>query len=173
MLEALITSKTRIKLLLKFFLNPDNSAYLRGLEHEFGESSNGIRLELNRLEQANMIRGEADGNKKVFKVNQRHPLYGEINSMVRKFTGLDAIVEFITDKMGEPEAVYLTGDLVKGMDAQVIDLIFIGSINENYLVQMLRKTEKIINRKIRYLVYESGKSFVAEPAEMMLLWQRD
>ena len=51
MLESLITSKTRIKLLLKFFLNSSTKAYLRGLEAEFGESTKAIRLELNRFEQ--------------------------------------------------------------------------------------------------------------------------
>lgn len=55
MIEALISSKTRIKLLLKFFLNSSNRAYLRGLEEEFGESTNAIRLELNKLEKAGMV----------------------------------------------------------------------------------------------------------------------
>ena len=36
MIESLISSKTRIKLLMKFFLNPDVTAYLRGLAEEFG-----------------------------------------------------------------------------------------------------------------------------------------
>jgi len=40
MLDSLITSKTRIKLLLKFFLNTSTHAYLRGLADEFGESTN-------------------------------------------------------------------------------------------------------------------------------------
>ncbi len=52
MIEALITSKTRIRLLVKFFLNPTMSAYLRELSEEFGESSNGIRVELNRMANA-------------------------------------------------------------------------------------------------------------------------
>ena len=52
MIEALISSKTRIKLLLKFFLNSKTTSYLRGLEAEFGESSNAIRIELNRFEKA-------------------------------------------------------------------------------------------------------------------------
>ena len=50
MLDSLITSKTRIKLLLKFFLNTSTHAYLRGLADEFGESTNALRLELNHLE---------------------------------------------------------------------------------------------------------------------------
>ena len=52
MLNSIITSKTRIKLLLKFFLNSNTKSYLRNLEQEFGESTNAIRVELNRLEGA-------------------------------------------------------------------------------------------------------------------------
>ena len=55
MIETLISSKTRIKLLLKFFLNSNTTAYLRSLESEFGESTNAIRIELNRLEEAGML----------------------------------------------------------------------------------------------------------------------
>ncbi|HPI15850.1 MAG TPA: ArsR family transcriptional regulator, partial [Spirochaetota bacterium] len=52
MLDALITSKTRVKLLLKFFMNPETRSYLRSLAEEFGESTNAVRVELNRLENA-------------------------------------------------------------------------------------------------------------------------
>ena len=51
MIEVLISSKTRIKLLLKFFLNSNSKAYLRGLEQEFAESTNAIRVELNKFEE--------------------------------------------------------------------------------------------------------------------------
>ena len=40
---------------MKFFLNPTTQAYLRGLAAEFGESTNSIRLELNRLEKAKQL----------------------------------------------------------------------------------------------------------------------
>ena len=52
MLDALITSKTRVRLLVKFFLNPTMKAYLRELASEFDESTNSVRLELNRLKEA-------------------------------------------------------------------------------------------------------------------------
>ena len=139
MITTLITSKTRIKLLLKFFLNPSNSAYLRGLETEFGESTNAIRLELNRLEEANMLKSETLGNKKLFSVNQTHPLYKDINNIVRKYFGLDVIVESIANRLGDLAAVYLTGDICKGKDSELIDLILVGSINLEYLVQLVAK----------------------------------
>ena len=63
MINALITSETRIKLLRKFFLNSSTKAHLRGLESEFGESTNAIRLELNRFEEAGLLHSLRDGNK--------------------------------------------------------------------------------------------------------------
>ena len=85
MLDTLISSKTRIKLLQKFFLNSNIQSYLRGLESEFGDSTNSIRLELNRLEQAGMIYSEMRGNKKVFRANNAHPLFLDIQNIVRKY----------------------------------------------------------------------------------------
>ena len=78
MIETLISSKTRIKLLLKFFLNSKNTAYLRNLEEEFGESTNAIRLELNKFEKAGFIASVSEGNKKLFQVNKKHALFNSI-----------------------------------------------------------------------------------------------
>ena len=172
MLDALITSKTRVKLLLKFFLNPGNSAYLRGLETEFGESSNSIRLELNRLEKANMLLSKLDGNKRLFQVNQRHPLYNEINSLVRKFIGLDVIVENIAQRLGNLKAVYLTGDIVKGMDNDILDLIFVGDVDQAFLIQCIQKAEALIKRKVRYLIFtEEDFKNRMDANNMLLIWQ--
>ena len=74
MLDTLITSKTRIKLLLKFFLNSNASSYLRNLESEFQESTNGIRLELNKFEKAGLLQSHMSGNKKLYQANTGHPL---------------------------------------------------------------------------------------------------
>ena len=92
MIETLISSKTRVKLLLKFFLNSQATAYLRNLEDEFGESTNAIRLELNKFEEAKMLTSEPVGKKKVFKVNTAHPLFRDLHNIVMKYVGLDQIV---------------------------------------------------------------------------------
>jgi hypothetical protein len=173
MIDTLVTSKTRVKLLLKFFLNPDNAAYLRGLETEFGESSNSIRLELNRLEDASMLTSRVLGNRKLYQVNRHHPLYKEINSIVRKYFGLDVIVERIADRLGNLKAVYLTGEIAKGSDFSIIDLIFVGDIDQNYLVNLIEKTGTLIKRKIRYIIYTDSE-FKAEYNKdnngMVLIW---
>lgn len=153
MLEALITSKTRIKLLLKFFLNPSTSAHLRGLASEFDESSNAIRLELNRLEEAGMLEAVNNGNKKVFQVNTKHPLYPSINQIIKKYMGIDQIVENILKGLGELDRVYMAGTLANGIESDVIDLVLIGDINKDYLLTTIEKAENAIGKKIRYLTY--------------------
>ncbi|MEI6823713.1 MAG: ArsR family transcriptional regulator, partial [Bacteroidota bacterium] len=103
MIEALITSKTRIKLLLKFFLNSEKESYLRGLENDFSESTNSIRLELNKFEKAGLLNTSTKGNKKIFKANTQHPLFSDINSILNKYVGIDQIIKRIVNKLGNLE----------------------------------------------------------------------
>jgi predicted nucleotidyltransferase len=153
MLDILITSKTRIKLLLKFFLNSKTSSYLRNLETEFGESTNSIRLELNKFEEAGLLSTRMSGNKKLFKANTKHPMFSDIQNILIKYTGIDTIMEVIVSKLGAVDAVYLVGQLAKGLDSPVIDLVIVGNINKTYLLNLTEKTEKIIHKKVRCMVY--------------------
>lgn len=153
MIEALITSKTRIRLLVKFFLNPAMSAYLRELSDEFGESTNGIRVELNRMAKAGILETESKGKTVLYRAKQSHPLYKEISGLVAKYMGLDKIVEDIVRKLGNLEAAYVTGDYAKGKDTGVVDLVLVGDIDKNYLLVLIGKAETLIQRKIRFLVY--------------------
>jgi hypothetical protein len=177
MLEALISSKTRVKLLLKFFLNSSTSAYLRGLEQEFGESSNAIRLELNRFEEAGMIVSKSEGNKKVFTANTNYPLFNEIHNIVLKHIGFDQIIETVIAKLGDIQRVYVVGDFAQGRDSQIIDLVFLGDIDKNYLNLLVEKAERLISRKIRYLIYLPEESVagtvVQQHKAALLLWQNE
>lgn len=173
MLETLISSKTRIKLLLKFFLNSKNKGYLRGLEQEFGESSNSIRIELNRLEGAGMLNSTIEGNKKVFSANTSHPLFNEVHNILRKNLGIDKIIEKIVYKLGTVESVYLVGALSKGQDSPIVDLVFCGKIDTQYLITLISKVEELIGRKIRYIIYESSAQLEEINKEAFLLWSNE
>ncbi len=171
MLEALITSKTRIKLLLKFFLNPSISAHLRGLASEFGDSSNAIRLELNRLEDAGMIESQASGNKRVFQVNKLHPLYASVHQIVMKYVGVDEIIKNVVRGLGKLEYVYLGGDVARGKNSNVIDLVLIGDIDRQYLTTTVIKAEKVTGKKIKYIIYENLEEFPEQHSkDYFLIW---
>ena len=177
MLDALITSKTRIKLLLKFFLNSNNRDYLRGLESEFGDSSNSIRQELNKLETAGLLESKSEGNKKIFNANTKHPLFPEINSILMKFTGLDQLIIQVIDRLGDVKEVHLVGDLGRGIESDLIDLVFVGNIDNEYLHQLVEKAEKHIKKKIRFVLFTMDE-FIEKKDHIttehdLLLWKSD
>ena len=177
MLGTLITSKTRVKLLLKFFLNSNSKAYLRGLETEFGESSNAIRLELNRFEEAGLLSSDLDGNKKIFQANTKHPLFKDIHNLLLKHIGFDRIIDEVIEELGDLHSVFIIGDFAKGKNSSIIDLAFIGNvINKPYLLKLVEKAEKLIHRKIRYIVYNVSElsNFLKDnnKSEFLILWKK-
>ncbi|HWP95234.1 MAG TPA: ArsR family transcriptional regulator [Syntrophomonadaceae bacterium] len=152
MLDSLITSKTRLKLLLKFFLNPETSSHLRALAAEFGESTNAVRVELNRLTNAGLLETNQNGRSIDYKVNKKHTLFPEINSIVKKYLGIDEIIESIVKQLGNVQLALITGDYAQGIDSGLIDLVLVGEIDKVFLDQLVDKSEAIIKRKIRTLV---------------------
>jgi hypothetical protein len=175
MIQTLISSKTRIKLLVKFFLDTNTKSYLRHLETEFGESTNGIRIELNKFEKAGMLLSETDGKRKFFKANSRHPLYQDIRNIVRKYVGIDWIIEHVAKQLGDLKKVYLTGSLANGIDAEFLELIFVGDLDEQFLKSLCQKVEKQIGKQIRYNIlinaHSFDKLFEESNDKFILLWE--
>lgn len=178
MLDTLITSKTRVKLLVKFFLNPSSRSYLRSLATEFGESTNAIRLELNKFEEANLLSSDLEGNRKIYQANAQHPFYKTIHELVRNYLGMDTLIEHIAENLGNVEEVYLTGDLSKGINSGVIDLILVGlNIKRDYLALLVEKAEKIVKRKVKYALYNPSEfqqsTVQLDQQGLFLLWQQE
>jgi AraC-like DNA-binding protein len=109
MLDSLITSKMRIQILMRLFLNPDTHAYLRELAEEFHASPGHVRTELQQLHGAGLLENQKDGRQVQYRANRSHPLFPELQSMVRKALGMDRILDSIVDRLGNLEAAYLTG----------------------------------------------------------------
>lgn len=157
-LSAVITSRMRIQILVRFLLNPDIRAYLRGLATEFNVSPNAVRTELNNLRKHKVLTSERDGRNVLYRANTGHPLYPELSSMIRKITGVDELVKSVVDRLGNLEAAYLIGDYARGADTGIIDVVLVGKIDRVQLDDFVAKTEAFIERKIRSLVL-SRKEF--------------
>lgn len=167
MIDTLITSRTRIKLLTRLFLNPSLTGHLRGLAEEFDESTNAIRLELNRFEDAGLLVGEMEGKRKVFHANIKHPFYNAILSLLKSHHGIDVIVESVINRLGNVEKVCAIGALAEGREDGTLELVLVGSdIDASYLANLISKAEVLLGRKIEFTVvsnYMNNKS--------LLLWE--
>lgn len=175
MIGTLITSHTRIKLLKKFFLNASIRSHLRGLEAEFGDSTNAIRVELNRLEEAGFLISSHDSNKKLYQANERHPLFTDIHSIIIKETGLDKVIEKLIHRVGDLICVYLTGDFAHGLDSHLIELIIVGNnIDKEYLGKKVKQAEEISGRSLSCVVLDPSQAETElknyDPSDLLPLW---
>ena len=159
MLESLITSKTRLRLLVKFFVNAQNQSHLRGLADEFGESTNSIRKELNNLTNAGFLVKQNDKNKITYQANIEHPFFNNIQDIIRKYLGLDKLLEQILSRMGNVEQVVLVGDIAQGKDTGQIEVLICGEkLNDRYINYLTERLQELIDREVIFeLVNEKTK----------------
>jgi len=149
---GIIASKTRIKLLIRFFFNPETKSYLRELAKEFNVSTNSVREELNQLTKTKLLKSKKDGRQVYYSAETSHPLFPELKSMVSKVMGIDQVIDGIVNRLGDIEEAYLIDDYAEGKDTGIIDLLLVGDVDQYHLNDLSRKTERYIKRKIRSLV---------------------
>ncbi len=149
MLGALITSKTRLKLLIKFFVSAGNTGYLRGIAEEFDESTNAIRKELNQLTEAGFLERKQEQKKVLYQANTEHPLFSPVQRLVHSFLGVDKVVDQVLERAGDVHEVMLVGAYAKGQESDQLDVVVLGEVLDvAYLQNVAEKTEKLIDKKI-------------------------
>jgi hypothetical protein len=165
-LGKLITSKTRLRLLIKFFVSQANSGYLNGLASEMGESTNGIRKELNHLYDAGYIEKVKVNNKVEYKANTNHPLFEVLKKIVHKHLGLEDLVETVLERMGNIDQIILTGDYAGGNDSGLVEVFLVGKeLNMDYISNLENKIENLINRKVSFYI---TSKFLSEQNHIVL-----
>ena len=172
---GIITSKTRIKLLVRLLFNPLTRSYLRELAKEFNVSTNAVREELNHLIKTKILKSEKNGRQVYYMANQEHPLFPELKSMVAKVMGIDQVMDSIVNRLGRLERAYLIDDYAEGKDTGIVDLLLVGDIDQYHLNDLSRKTERYIKRKIRSLVLSTDEynQFLPELKQRpnVLIWE--
>ena len=162
---------------MRLFLNPRQNAYLRELTDEFQVSSSQVKSELDQLKNSGLLISRKKGRQVLFSANQKHPVFNELHSMVKKSLGMDRILESIISRLGNLEKALLLDDYAEGKDTGIIDLLLVGDIDQGNLQDLVQKTEKYIGRKIRTLAvaveeYKELQSKL-DTRPQFLLWQRE
>ena len=175
--DGLITSKMRIRIIERLFLNPQQKTYIRELAQEMDASPSQVSEELKKLSATELLRTEKKGRQILYGANREHPLYPELHSMVKKALGMDRILDSILDRLGELELAVLLDDYAQGKDSGIIDLILVGRINTRNLSDIVKKSEKYIGRKIRTLVlnmedYSNLKPKIKNRPQF-ILWKKE
>lgn len=155
MLERFFTSKTRVKILTLFILDPDRELHVREIVRLVKENINAVRRELNNLEETGFLKSSRKGNMKQFTLNKSMPLYNDIASMVLKTEGVAKILKEHLNELGTITSAFIYGSFASNT-AQInsdIDVFIIGNINEKKLITSLHDLENQLSREINYVLF--------------------
>jgi len=145
-------SKTRKQILFLFFLGKKDSYYIRELERILGFSVGNIRRELLILEKEGIVNSIKKGNQTHYYLNKKLPVFKEIKSIISKTIGLEAEIEKCLKPIDGIKEAFIFGSFAKEKEnpKSDIDLMIIGSINEDYLIPRIGKVEDSLGREINY-----------------------
>ena len=159
MLEALIPSKARVKLLTLFLLNPESEFYIREIVRMTGENINGVRRELANLESFGLLVGRRRGNQQYFTVNRDFFLYTDLQQLVLKTEGVARVIRENLSSLQNIECMFVYGSFAKGTAGgrSDIDLFIVGDVNEEVLIPLVHTGERAINREINYTLMRGSE----------------
>ncbi|MGA7797588.1 nucleotidyltransferase domain-containing protein [Methanoregula sp.] len=152
MLEALIPSKTRVKLLSLFLLNPGREYYVREIARMTEENTNAVRRELANLESFGLITGQKKGNQQYYTVKRDFFLYDDLQKIVIRTEGVARTIRENLAGLGPVDCMFVYGSFARH-DAGAksdIDLFIVGDVDENRVIPLVHESEQATNREINY-----------------------
>jgi predicted nucleotidyltransferase len=148
-------SKVRRALLTLFFTNIEHKYYLRELERLLGYSAGNIRRELLRLQKDHLFNIQRTGNLLFYSLNQAHPFFEELRSIVSKSMGVEASLRAMLSSPWNIEAAFIFGSFASRSEKETsdIDVMIIGKPNMPPLNEKVREFEKKLKREINLTIY--------------------
>lgn len=154
-LEDLIISRVRVKMLSLFLSYPGTIFHVRDIVRKTGEEINAVRRELAHMEKAGMVTKEARANRLFYAFRRDYPLYFELMELVGKTTGLGGDILKYRPKLGKIKFAMLSGRFLRGLPKKSstdVDLLVVGSIVLPELAQLVKSEETRRGRELNYTV---------------------
>ncbi len=160
LLDRLITSRARLRILNLLFLSPGPELHVREVARRTGLNLNSVRRELENLEMADLLRSRRQGSLKLYSANRKNPIYGELRRILLKTVGMgDTIKERIMG-LGRVESAFIYGSFARGDEkpGSDIDLFIVGEIDQAKAAAIFEDLQNELSREINYVVF-SPKEF--------------
>ena len=154
-------SKNEAQLLRLFYTNPDQAFYMQEIGRILGKKPGLFQRTLYDMENKGILRSEYKANARYFRANRDYPLYQEYKSIVLKTVGIIGSLKEVFDKAGPIDFSFIYGSFAKSRENYLsdIDLVVIGSPDENTIIREFEKLEEYLKREINYKLY-SLKEFL-------------
>ncbi|MBM4447071.1 MAG: hypothetical protein FJ023_06950 [Chloroflexi bacterium] len=156
MLEALLGSKLRSKVLGWLFTHPDERYFVRQLTSLVKEDSTNVSRELARLEKAGILVSTTEGKQKYYQANRQSPLFNELHGLMLKTVGMaDIIKKALEPRIADIKLAFIFGSVAKRAENRFsdIDLLVVGNITFGEVVDLITTAEGTLNRELNPVVY--------------------
>ncbi len=154
-LNDFITSRVRVKILELFLSDTSEIYHVRGIVRETNEEINAVRRELEKLEQAGLLKKESRGNRLYYFLRQDYPFYGDFVSMIAKTKGLGAQIIANKSKIGKLGFVMFSGRFARRKARRReddVDILIVGEVVLPELSAVIRTEETKRGKEINYTV---------------------
>lgn len=154
MLEDLIISKVRVKLLEILLGNPGKIFHVRELVRQTKEEINAVRRELAHMEKRGMVTKEPRANRLYYAFRKDYPLYFDLLELVAKTSNLGGNILKNKPKLGKIKFAMLSGGLIRGRPGgpNTVDLLVVGNVVIPELSNLIRAEEARRGAEINYTV---------------------
>ncbi len=156
MLETILGSKLRSKVLGWLFTHPDERYFVRQLTGLLREDSTNVSRELIRLEKTGVLVSTKEGKQKYYQANRKSPIYDELHGLIIKTMGVaDVLRSALAPSAGRIKVAFVFGSIASGNEdkASDIDVIVVGDISFGDVVSLLSTAEEKLGREVNTVVY--------------------
>jgi predicted nucleotidyltransferase len=164
-------SKMRKAIFQLYFSHPEKKYYLRELERILKLPVQNIRRELISLEKGGVFHREKMGNQVYYFLNMESSIFKELKGIVSKTIGLEGELKKILTSISGILVAFIFGSFAHGTEDAMsdIDLMIIGEINEDDLIEKISILETKVEREINYHIFsetefkkrlKAGDSFI-------------
>ncbi len=155
LLDELIISRVRVKMLTLFLTHPGSMYHVREIVRQVGEEINAVRRELAHLEKAGLLSKEQRANRLFYHFRKDYPLHYELMELIGKTSGLGWDIIKNKAKLGKIKFAMMSGRFLKGLPRRGgndVDLLVVGSVVLPELASLVKGEEVKKNRELNYTV---------------------
>lgn len=165
--DLLFPNQYRRKVLGLLLMRPEQQIHLRELARVIGAAPGTLKKELDALCEAGLLRAERVGNQVRFCANTAHPVFPELQALIRKTIGLaDALRLSLAPLAGRIDAAFIFGSMASGTESagSDIDLMVVGDAGFAEIVDATYAAQSTLGREINPKVM-SASEWQAKKAE--------
>jgi predicted nucleotidyltransferase len=149
-LLEILFPKVRAEVLRLLFADEGRELHLRELTRQSGLTLGTLQTEVEKLGAADLLISRRDGNRRYFRANAAHPLFGDLRQLVLKTAGLREVLTEALRGIDGVEQAFVFGSLAAGAGkaGSDVDLMVIGDAGLRTLASRLRAASERLGREI-------------------------